>query len=100
MDLWESIGLWKYPIPGVYILEQFCLGAFIAMGNLANRSILQYLAEEDAQSNYDHDSVEGEKMILFPIGILKNNYSHFFVLLFLLDPFPLTYPDNGKAQYV
>ncbi|PKI78240.1 hypothetical protein CRG98_001411, partial [Punica granatum] len=44
MEVWETIGLWHYSIPGLYLLAQFCLGILVAMGNLVNNSIFHCLS--------------------------------------------------------
>jgi len=55
MEIWETIGLWHYPIPGLFLLAQFCLGVLVAIGNLVNTSVFQYLSGEGGcSSNDDH----------------------------------------------
>lgn len=39
MEIWETVGLWHYTIPGFYLLAQFCLAILVAMGNLVNNSV-------------------------------------------------------------
>lgn len=34
------VGLWHYPIPGFFLLAQFCLGILVALGNLVNNSVI------------------------------------------------------------
>ncbi|CAL5378992.1 unnamed protein product [Camellia sinensis] len=58
MDVWETIGLWHYPIPGFFIFAQFCLGILVAMSNLVNSSVFLYLSDGDAQSTNDNCTVE------------------------------------------
>ncbi|KAA8545065.1 hypothetical protein F0562_019836 [Nyssa sinensis] len=58
MEIWETIGLWHYPIPGLFILAQFCLGILVAMGNLVNSSVFLYLSDEDGQSTDGNHAVE------------------------------------------
>lgn len=60
--IWETIGLWHYPIPGLFLLAQFCLGVFVALCNLVNNSVFQYLSDEDRQSSSDDQTVEGESI--------------------------------------
>lgn len=60
--IWETIGLWHYPIPGLFLLAQFCLGVFVALCNLVNNSVFQYLSDEDRQSSSDDHTVEGESI--------------------------------------
>lgn len=59
MEIWEMIGLWHYPIPGFFLLAQFCLGILIALGNLVNNSVFLYLSGEDGQSSNEISTVEG-----------------------------------------
>lgn len=61
MEIWETIGLWHYPIPGFYLLAQFCLGVLVSLVNLVNNSVFLYLSDEDRElSNHDF-VVEGEE---------------------------------------
>ncbi|GAA0167967.1 ion channel [Lithospermum erythrorhizon] len=53
METWEMIGLWHYPIPGFFLLVQFCLGILVAIGNLVNNSVFQYLSDEGKRSSND-----------------------------------------------
>lgn len=62
MEIWENVGLWHYPIPGVYLLAQFCLGVLVALGNLVNNSIFLYLSDRDRQSSSEDFRVEGEEV--------------------------------------
>ena len=62
MEIWETIGLWHYPIPGLYLLAQFGLGVLVAMGNLVNNSVFAYLSEGGVSSTNDDSIVEGNKM--------------------------------------
>lgn len=45
MEIWETIGLWHYPIPGFFLLVQYCLGVLVAMGNLVNNSVFLFLSD-------------------------------------------------------
>lgn len=61
MEIWETIGLWHYPIPGFYLLAQFCLGVLVSLVNLVNNSVFLFLSDEDRElSNHDF-VVEGEE---------------------------------------
>jgi hypothetical protein len=61
VEIWETIGLWHYPIPGFYLLAQFCLGVLVSLVNLVNNSVFLYLSDEDRElSNHDF-VVEGEE---------------------------------------
>jgi hypothetical protein len=61
LEIWETIGLWHYPIPGFYLLAQFGLGVLVAMGNLVNNSVFLYLSDGNGQSLNEDDCVEGEE---------------------------------------
>lgn len=61
MEIWETIGLWHYPIPGFYLLAQFGLGVLVALGNLVNNSVLMHLSDRDGPSTKDGSSVEGDE---------------------------------------
>jgi hypothetical protein len=61
VEIWETIGLWHYPIPGFYLLAQFCLGVLVSLVNLVNNSVFLFLSDEDRElSNHDF-VVEGEE---------------------------------------
>lgn len=60
MDIWEMVGLWHYPIPGFFLLAQFCLGVLVALGNLVNNSVFLCLSEEYGQPLDDSSFGEGE----------------------------------------
>lgn len=59
MVIWETIGLWHYPIPGFFLLAQFGLGGLVALVNLANNSVFQYLYDEGGQLSNTDNIVEG-----------------------------------------
>lgn len=59
MEIWEMVGLWHYPIPGFFLLAQFCLGVLVALGNLVNNSVFVYLSGEDGRSSSETSTVEG-----------------------------------------
>ena len=60
MDIWEMVGLWHYPIPGFFILAQFCLGVLVALGNLVNNSVFLYISDEDHETPNGEPTPEGE----------------------------------------
>lgn len=60
MKIWEMIGLWHYPIPGLFLLAQFCLGILVAMGNLVNNSVFLCLSDEDGNSSNEYSSENGK----------------------------------------
>ncbi|XP_031279983.1 piezo-type mechanosensitive ion channel homolog isoform X2 [Pistacia vera] len=61
MEIWEMVGLWHYPIPGFFLLAQFCLGVLVALGNLVNNSVFLYLSDEDWRSSNEPSTVEVEQ---------------------------------------
>ena len=67
MDIWEMVGLWHYPIPGFFLLAQFCLGVLVALGNLVNNSVFLYISDEE-----DHQTSNGDAT---PEGNTVLNYS-------------------------
>ncbi|XP_010914337.1 piezo-type mechanosensitive ion channel homolog isoform X1 [Elaeis guineensis] len=90
MMIWETIGLWHYPIPGLFLLAQFCLGVFVALCNLVNNSVFQHLSDEDRQSSSDDHTVEEKEdtkvLIVATIawGLRKSSRAITLALLFLL----------------
>ena len=59
MAIWEMVGLWHYPIPGFFLLAQFCLGILVALGNLVNNSVFLYLSDADRRPSNENNVVEG-----------------------------------------
>lgn len=59
MDIWELVGLWHYPIPGFFLLAQFCLGILVALGNLVNNSVFLCLSDEEGRSSNENSIIEG-----------------------------------------
>lgn len=53
------VGLWRYPIPGFFLLAQFFLGILVAVGNLVNNSVFLCMSDEENQSSNDSFSEEG-----------------------------------------
>lgn len=74
MKIWETIGLWHYPIPAYYLLAQFGLGFLVATCNLVNNSVLLCITDQ-GQLTADESVVEGEK---------KDGLSRLCVLLFTI----------------
>lgn len=72
MEIWETVGLWHYPIPGFFLLAQFCLGVLVAIGNLVNTSVFLYLSDEEGRCGTDDCTVEGEKLHAGEGNIEKN----------------------------
>lgn len=54
------VGLWHYPIPGFFILAQFCLGVLVALGNLVNNSVFLYISDEDHEASNGDANHEGQ----------------------------------------
>lgn len=53
------VGLWHYPIPGFFLLAQFCLGILVALGNLVNSSVFLCLSNEERQVIEENRTEEG-----------------------------------------
>ena len=53
------VGLWHYPIPGFFLLAQFCLGILVALGNLVNNTVFLCTSDEEGQSSKDYYKEEG-----------------------------------------
>jgi hypothetical protein len=64
MMIWETIGLWHYSIPGLFLLAQFCLGVFVALCNLVNNSVFLYLTSEEGPSLSNDHHIDGMCVIL------------------------------------
>ncbi|MCL7046756.1 hypothetical protein MKW94_016922 [Papaver nudicaule] len=71
MEIWETIGFWHYPIPGFFLLAQFCLGILVAVGNLVNNTVFVYMADVDRQATVEDYSIEeGEETKVLIIATL------------------------------
>ena len=68
MAIWDMVGLWHYPLPGLFLLAQFCLGILIALGNLVNNSVFLYLSNEGNGSSNDNSTVQGNETHYFNIN--------------------------------
>ncbi|XP_066167445.1 piezo-type mechanosensitive ion channel homolog isoform X7 [Oryza sativa Japonica Group] len=90
MMIWETIGLWHYSIPGLFLLAQFCLGVFVALCNLVNNSVFVYTTTEGgASSSDDHLIDEKEDTMVLIVatlawGLRKLSRAITLMLLFLL----------------
>ncbi|XP_027189756.1 piezo-type mechanosensitive ion channel homolog isoform X2 [Cicer arietinum] len=90
MKIWEMVGLWHYPIPGFFLLAQFCLGILVALGNLVSNSVFLCLSDEGGQTSNDHSSakVEGETKVLIVAtiawGLRKCSRAIMLALIFLI----------------
>ncbi|XP_058084087.1 piezo-type mechanosensitive ion channel homolog isoform X2 [Magnolia sinica] len=90
MEIWETVGLWHYPIPGFFLLAQFCLGVLVAIGNLVSNSVFLYLSDVDARSS-NEDGIGEEKedtkvLIVATVawGLRRCSRAITLVLIFLL----------------
>ncbi|KAF3962627.1 hypothetical protein CMV_012877 [Castanea mollissima] len=94
MEIWETIGLWHYPIPGFFLLAQFGLGGFVALCNLVNNSVFLYLSDGNGQSSNEDSSFEEKEetkvLIVATIawGLCKSSRAIVLVLLFLISVRP------------
>ncbi|KAK4744236.1 hypothetical protein SAY87_010548 [Trapa incisa] len=89
MEIWESIGLWHYTIPGFYLLAQFFLGILVAMGNLVNNSVFLCLSV-GARHDDNYFIEEKEEMKVLVVAtiawVLRKCYRAIVLcLLFLLS---------------
>uniref|UniRef100_A0A7N0TA13 Piezo non-specific cation channel R-Ras-binding domain-containing protein n=1 Tax=Kalanchoe fedtschenkoi TaxID=63787 RepID=A0A7N0TA13_KALFE len=94
MEIWETIGLWHYPIPGCYLLAQFGLGVLVALGNLVSNSVFTYLNDGGAQSTNDNCTVEEQEetkvLIIATLawGLRKTSRAIMLALIFLIATKP------------
>ncbi|XP_041993194.1 piezo-type mechanosensitive ion channel homolog [Salvia splendens] len=58
MEIWEMVGLWHYPIPGFFLLAQFCLGVLVALGNLVSNSVFLCLSNEEGRFSAESETEE------------------------------------------
>uniref|UniRef100_A0A2N9GZF8 Piezo-type mechanosensitive ion channel homolog domain-containing protein n=1 Tax=Fagus sylvatica TaxID=28930 RepID=A0A2N9GZF8_FAGSY len=95
MEIWEMVGLWHYPIPGFFLLAQFCLGILVALGNLGNLFPLclmtsVFLCLSDGQPSSQNSTVEVEEetkvLIVATIawGLHKSSRAIMLALIFLI----------------
>ncbi|TVU20778.1 hypothetical protein EJB05_30374 [Eragrostis curvula] len=90
MMIWETIGLWHYSIPGLFLLAQFCLGVFVALCNLVNNSVFLYVTSEEGPSSSDDHIIDEKEdtMVLIVAtlawGLRKLSRAITLTLLFLL----------------
>lgn len=62
MEIWEMVGLWHYPIPGFFLLAQFCLGILVALGNLVNSSVILCVSNEERRFSNENETEEGNTL--------------------------------------
>ncbi|XWS31628.1 hypothetical protein CRYUN_Cryun23aG0092700 [Craigia yunnanensis] len=90
MEIWEMVGFWHYPIPGFFLLAQFCLGILVALGNLVNNSVFLYSSDEDAVSSNNNSAVEvdGETKVFIVAtiawGLRKCSRAIMLALIFII----------------
>ncbi|XP_012490496.2 piezo-type mechanosensitive ion channel homolog isoform X1 [Gossypium raimondii] len=89
MGIWEMVGFWHYPIPGFFLLAQFCLGILVALGNLVNNSVFVYLSDKDAlSSNNSPGEVDGETKVFIVAtiawGLRKCSRAIMLALIFII----------------
>ncbi|KAF2298634.1 hypothetical protein GH714_024432 [Hevea brasiliensis] len=90
MEIWEMVGLWHYPIPGFFLLAQFCLGILVALGNLVNNSVFLYLSDEGNRPSIENSTVEveeGTKVLIVATiawGLRKCSRAIMLALIFLI----------------
>ncbi|KAL6564288.1 hypothetical protein OROMI_015738 [Orobanche minor] len=97
MEIWEMVGLWHYPIPGFFLLAQFCLGILVALGNLVNNSVFLCLSNEERRScseNETEDVKEDPKVLLVATiawGLRKCSRAIMLLLIFLIAAKPVIF---------
>ncbi|XP_051132241.1 piezo-type mechanosensitive ion channel homolog isoform X2 [Andrographis paniculata] len=90
MEIWEMVGLWHYPIPGFFLLAQFCLGILVALGNLVNNSVFLYISDEERQFSNESSTEEVKEdtkiLIVATIfwGIRKCSRAIMLFLIFMI----------------
>ncbi|XP_050238768.1 piezo-type mechanosensitive ion channel homolog [Mercurialis annua] len=90
MKIWEMVGLWHYPIPGFFLLAQFCLGVLVALGNLVNNSVFLYVSDESNQPSNatSKEEVEEDTKVLIVAtiawGLRKCSRAIMLALIFLI----------------
>ncbi|KAH7277309.1 hypothetical protein KP509_39G044800 [Ceratopteris richardii] len=110
--IWNTVGFWHYPVPGLFLLVQFCLGVFLgASMYFSIVSLRSITVPENSDSSFDELEEESHKgkilltaivtwcihrsshtislVLLFfsgvRLGIIGSIYMVFF-LTFLLNP--------------
>ncbi|KAK7284316.1 hypothetical protein RJT34_19061 [Clitoria ternatea] len=87
-EIWETIGLWHYPIPGYYLLAQFGLGFLVAMCNVVNNSVLSCITDQ-GQLTDESVAEEEEGTTLSAVatiawGLRKCSHVVVLILIFLI----------------
>ncbi|CAJ2631584.1 unnamed protein product [Trifolium pratense] len=89
MKIWETIGLWHYPIPAYYLLAQFGLGFLVAMCNLVNNSVLSCITDQGQLTSYESIVEEEEETTVLVVatiawGLRKCSHAIILTLIFLI----------------
>ncbi|KAK4407093.1 Piezo-type mechanosensitive ion channel [Sesamum angolense] len=94
MEIWEMVGLWHYPIPGFFLLAQFCLGILVALGNLVNNSVFLCLSNEERRLSSENETEEVKEdakvLVVATIawGLRKCSRAIMLLLIFLIATKP------------
>ncbi|WOH04528.1 hypothetical protein DCAR_0623937 [Daucus carota subsp. sativus] len=94
MEVWETIGLWRYPVPGSFLLAQFCLGILVGMSILVRSSVFLYLSDKDEQTENGYCSIrEKEETAVLIVAIVawmlrKSSRAIVLVLIFSMASRP------------
>ncbi|KAG8370694.1 hypothetical protein BUALT_Bualt13G0010000 [Buddleja alternifolia] len=94
MEIWEMVGLWHYPIPGFFLLAQFCLGILVALGNLVNNSVFLCVSDEErpfSNENKTEEVKEDAKVLVVATiawGMRKCSQPIMLLLIFLIATKP------------
>ncbi|KAL0435788.1 UNVERIFIED_CONTAM: Piezo-type mechanosensitive ion channel [Sesamum radiatum] len=94
MEIWEMVGLWHYPIPGFFLLAQFCLGILVALGNLVNNSVFLCLSNEERRLSTENETEEVKEdakvLVVATIawGLRKCSRAIMLLLIFLIATKP------------
>ncbi|CAA3030661.1 Hypothetical predicted protein [Olea europaea subsp. europaea] len=94
MEIWEMVGLWHYPIPGFFLLAQFCLGILVALGNLVNSSVILCVSNEERRFSNENETEEvKEDAIVLVVatiawGLRKCSRPIMLLLIFLISMKP------------
>ncbi|KAI4329741.1 hypothetical protein MLD38_028089 [Melastoma candidum] len=88
MGIWEMVGLWHYPIPGFFLLAQFCLGVLVALGNLVNNSVFLSLSDEIVHHGNDSNEEDtGTRVLIVATiawGLRKCSRAIMLILIFVI----------------
>ncbi|CAI9107931.1 OLC1v1007416C3 [Oldenlandia corymbosa var. corymbosa] len=90
MEIWEMVGLWHYPIPGFFLLAQFCLGILVALGNLVSNTVFLCVSDEERQlldNSYTEEVKEETRVLIVATiawGLRKCSRAIVLVLIFII----------------